>query len=57
MPFTQSTSISIYFEIHSSERISHARLSEYPQVTHVYLSEVGIPVIDDILAFLEDVDA
>lgn len=40
-----------------AEQIPNARLIEYPAAAHGYFEEVGFTAIDDILAFLADVDA
>jgi pimeloyl-ACP methyl ester carboxylesterase len=40
-----------------AERIPNARLIEYPAAGHGYLEEAGFTAVDDILAFLADVDA
>jgi 3-oxoadipate enol-lactonase len=40
-----------------AERIPNARLIEYPAAAHGYFEEVGFSAVDDILAFLADVDA
>ena len=40
-----------------AERIPNARLIEYPAAAHGYFEEVGLTAVDDILAFLADVDA
>jgi 3-oxoadipate enol-lactonase len=40
-----------------AERIPNARLIEYPAAAHGYLDEVGPAAVDDILAFLAEVDA
>jgi pimeloyl-ACP methyl ester carboxylesterase len=40
-----------------AERIPNARLIEYPAAAHGYVDEVGLTALDDILAFLAEVDA
>lgn len=40
-----------------AERIPNARLIEYSGAAHGYFEEVGLTAVDDILAFLAEVDA
>jgi len=40
-----------------AEGIPNARLIEYPSAAHGYFEEMGLAAVDDILAFLADVDA
>ena len=40
-----------------AERIPNARLIEYPAAAHGYIEEAGLTAVDDILAFLAEIDA
>jgi len=40
-----------------ADQIPNARLIEYPAAAHGYFDEVGPKAVDDILAFLADIDA
>jgi pimeloyl-ACP methyl ester carboxylesterase len=40
-----------------AERIPNARLIEYPAAAHGYFDEVGFTAVDDMPAFLAEIDA